>query len=151
MVKNLPAVQEILVRFLGWDDPWRREWLPPPVFLPRQFYGQRSLEGYSSWCRKESDTIEQLTLSSRIWCLMSLTSNPEPWSSDILRLFLLAHFLHLIFFPPRGPVGFCLYQLSYQQTKQFGKLPAHAWYCKVLSSIWCVNSPMEVWLEINKA
>ena len=27
--------------------PWRREWLPTPVFLPREFNGQRSLAGYS--------------------------------------------------------------------------------------------------------
>ena len=26
--------------------PWRREWLPTPVFLPEEFHGQRSLEGY---------------------------------------------------------------------------------------------------------
>ena len=35
--------------------PWRREWLPTPVFLPREFHGQRSLVGYSSWGRRESD------------------------------------------------------------------------------------------------
>jgi len=33
---------------------WRREWLPTPVFLPRKSYGQRSLEGYSSWGCKET-------------------------------------------------------------------------------------------------
>ena len=27
---------------------WRREWLPTPVFFPREFRGQRSLAGYSS-------------------------------------------------------------------------------------------------------
>ena len=27
--------------------PWGREWLPAPVFLPGDFHGQRSLEGYS--------------------------------------------------------------------------------------------------------
>ena len=27
--------------------PCRREWLPPLVFLPGDFHGQRSLEGYS--------------------------------------------------------------------------------------------------------
>ena len=43
--------------------PWRREWLPMPVFLPGKFHGQRSLVGYSSWCLKESDTTEQLTIS----------------------------------------------------------------------------------------
>jgi len=32
--------------------PWRREWLPTPVFLP----GQRSLAAYSTWDYKGSDT-----------------------------------------------------------------------------------------------
>ena len=40
---------------------WRREWPPTPVFLPGEFYGQRSLAGYSPWGRKESDTTDQLT------------------------------------------------------------------------------------------
>ena len=43
--------------------PWRRTWQPIPVFLPGEFQGQRSLAGYSSQGRKESDTTEQLTLS----------------------------------------------------------------------------------------
>ena len=30
------------------------------LFLPRQFHGQRSLVGYSSWGHKESDTTERL-------------------------------------------------------------------------------------------
>ena len=38
--------------------PWRREWLPIPVFLPGEFHGQRSLGGYSPWGCKESDTTE---------------------------------------------------------------------------------------------
>ena len=29
--------------------PWRREWLPTPVFLPGEFHGQRSLTEYSPW------------------------------------------------------------------------------------------------------
>ena len=33
--------------------PWRREWLPTPVFLLGEFYGQRSLVGYSPWGLKE--------------------------------------------------------------------------------------------------
>ena len=41
--------------------PWRRELQPTPVFLPREFHGQRSLEG--QWGHKESDTIKQLTLT----------------------------------------------------------------------------------------
>ena len=40
--------------------PWRREWQPTPVFLPREFHGQRRLAGYSPWGPKESDTTELL-------------------------------------------------------------------------------------------
>ena len=43
------------VQFLDWKNPWRREWLPTPVFLPREFRRQRSLAGYSPQSRKESD------------------------------------------------------------------------------------------------
>ena len=43
--------------------PWRREWLPTPVFLPGEFQGQGSLVGYSPWGSKELDTIEWQTLS----------------------------------------------------------------------------------------
>ena len=42
--------------------PWRREWLPPPVFLLGEPHGQRSLAGCSLWSRKELDTTEHLTL-----------------------------------------------------------------------------------------
>ena len=57
MVKNPPAVQET------WDGkmPWRKEWLPTLVSLPGESPGWRSLEGYSPWGLKESDTTEQLT------------------------------------------------------------------------------------------
>ena len=37
---------------------WRREWRPTPVFLPGEFHGQRSLEGYSPRDHKESGTTE---------------------------------------------------------------------------------------------
>ena len=34
LVKNLPAIQETLVRFLGWEDPLeQRDRLPTPVFF----------------------------------------------------------------------------------------------------------------------
>ena len=58
MVKNLPVMQK--TGFNPWVGkiPWRREWHPTPVFLPREFHGQRSLAGYSPWGHKESDTTE---------------------------------------------------------------------------------------------
>jgi len=60
MVKNLPAIQETQVWFNPWirKIPWRREWLPTPVFLPGEFRGQRILKGYSPWGHKESDMTE---------------------------------------------------------------------------------------------
>ena len=39
---------------------WRREWQPTPVFLPGEFYGQRSLASYICGVT-ESDMTEQLT------------------------------------------------------------------------------------------
>ena len=34
-------------RFNPWvgNIPWRREWLPTPVFLPGEFHGQRNMKG----------------------------------------------------------------------------------------------------------
>ena len=32
--------------------PWRMERQPTPVFWPGEFHGQRSLAGYSAWCRR---------------------------------------------------------------------------------------------------
>ena len=58
MAKNLPAMQETWVQFLGQEDPVEREWLLTPVFLTGEFHGQRSLVGYSPWGRKELDTTE---------------------------------------------------------------------------------------------
>ena len=46
--------------------PWRRKWQPTPVFLPGEFYGQRSLVGYSPWGCKELDMTERLTNTSRL-------------------------------------------------------------------------------------
>ena len=33
LVKNLPAMQDTFVQFLGLEDPWRRDRLPTPIFL----------------------------------------------------------------------------------------------------------------------
>ena len=42
-------------RFHPWvvKIPWRRKWLPTPIFLPGKFHGQRGLESYSPWVHKE--------------------------------------------------------------------------------------------------
>ena len=64
VVKNPPANAGDMRR--GFDPwvgkiPWRRAWLPTPVFLPREFHGQRSPLGYSPQSHKESGTNKQLT------------------------------------------------------------------------------------------
>ena len=46
LLKNLSAMRETWVWSLGWEDPWRRERLPNPVFWPGH---------------KELDTTEQLS------------------------------------------------------------------------------------------
>ena len=46
---------------------WRKEWLPTPVFLPREFYGQRSLMGYHLWGCKELNMTWQLNSNKRLW------------------------------------------------------------------------------------
>ena len=57
MAMNLLAMWE--PGFSPWvrKIPWRREWVPAPVFFPGEFHGQRSLIGYSPWVT-ESDTTE---------------------------------------------------------------------------------------------
>ena len=57
LVKNLPAMQETWIRFLGREDP------PEEAMAIRNPYGQRSLVGYSPWGLKESNTVEQLSTS----------------------------------------------------------------------------------------
>ena len=49
LVKNPPAMWPTWVRSLGWEDPWRRERLPTPVFWPGESPWQRSLAGYCPW------------------------------------------------------------------------------------------------------
>ena len=61
MVKN--SLQCRRCRFDPWVGkiPLRRAW-PTPVFLPGESHRQRSMEGYSPWGCKESDTTEWLSI-----------------------------------------------------------------------------------------
>ena len=61
MVKYPSVMQETWIRSLGQEDPRKRKWQPTPVFLLGEFYGQRSLVGYSPWGCKVLDMTEQLT------------------------------------------------------------------------------------------
>ena len=50
LVKNPPAIQEIWVRSLSWDDPLEEGMTTTPVFWPGEFHGL-----YSPWGHKEAD------------------------------------------------------------------------------------------------
>ena len=54
--KNAPAMQEIWVGSLAWEEPLEKGILTL-VFLPREFHGQRSLAGYSPWGHKDSGSV----------------------------------------------------------------------------------------------
>ena len=62
MVKYLPSMQEAWFDPLVRKIPWKRDWLPTPVFLIGEFPGQRSLVGYSPWSRIESNLTHRLAL-----------------------------------------------------------------------------------------
>ena len=47
MVKNMSAMWETQVQSLSQEDPLEKEWLPTPVFLPEESYGQKSPAGCS--------------------------------------------------------------------------------------------------------
>ena len=57
-VENLPVMQEIQVRSLGWENPLEKEMATTSVFLLGKSHGQRNLAGYSPWGHKELDTNE---------------------------------------------------------------------------------------------
>ena len=59
MVKNLPEIEETCVQSPGREDPLEKEVTTRRVsILAWKSHGQRSLEGYSSWGCKESDTAD---------------------------------------------------------------------------------------------
>ena len=67
MEKNLWSLlldNVLWVQSLGQEDPLEYEMAShSPVFLLGKFHGQRSLEGYSPWGRRELDTTEQRDLA----------------------------------------------------------------------------------------
>ena len=58
---------------------WRRTWQPSPVFLPGEFHGQMSLEGYTVHGVSKS----QIRLSTHAHCILnhicSIVGTDPPW------------------------------------------------------------------------
>ena len=118
-------------------SPWRREWLPTPVFLPRDFHGQKSLAGYSPWSHEESDTTEPPALFSFL-CLYEV--DPTEWKVEPCwyfrsRKWLVAWLGHSLacslepwFWPGKGqtePEYWCLMGIGSQEVLNTGLLSIH--------------------------
>ena len=58
IARNPPTMQETWVLSLGWEDLLEKGMATTPVSLLEECHGYRSLEGYSPWSCKESDTTE---------------------------------------------------------------------------------------------
>ena len=63
LIKNLPAIQETPVRFLGGKIPWRRDRLPTPVFLgfPDSSAGKNLPPMWKTWAQSlgREDALEK--------------------------------------------------------------------------------------------
>ena len=76
MVNNPPAIQEIWVQSLGWEDPLKKGMTTHSNILAWRITWTRSLAGFSPWGCKESDTTERLTLHFR--------AKEESWERDLM-------------------------------------------------------------------
>ena len=103
-VKNLPTMQEtqeIQVRSLGQEEPWRRKWQLTPVFLPEKSHGQRRLAVYSPKGQKELDTTEPLSMHAkffkRVNCVIcELNVNKAAINCTNFKTKMLYNILHVI-------------------------------------------------------
>ena len=51
-----------------WKIPWKIKWLPTPVLLPGESYGQRSLAGYSPQSHRVRHEWSDLPCWTPNWC-----------------------------------------------------------------------------------
>ena len=114
--------------------PCIREWQHTPVFLPGKFHGQRSLEGYSSWSLKESDTTEQLTFSLNYRAHSKFTISPCHFS-----LLFQDPTLHLVLMSSLS-TSICVNSLAYLVSHNLDVLKISGQlFCSVcIQSLFCV-------------
>ena len=95
-IKNLPAMQETQVQFLGWKIPWKRKWETTLVFLPGEFHGQRSLVEYSPWGHRVGHNWVTNTFTFFHFSSLDLIHNFIGTSTQIIKFFigLLLHILN---------------------------------------------------------
>ena len=79
-VKNLPAMQESQVWFLGWEDSVEKEMTTNSIFLPGESHGPNSLAGYSPWGRPRvrhnlATEPPPNTYIWNCWCMFNILRN----------------------------------------------------------------------------
>ena len=89
--KESPVMQETWVWFLGWEDPLRRERLPPQVFWPGEFFRL-----YSPWGHKEWDTTERLSYSLSLLIYNVVLALGVQQSDSVIYTFFSPRFFSLI-------------------------------------------------------
>ena len=79
-VKNPPAMQEMWVRSLGWEDPLKKE-MATSVFLPGKSHEQKSLAGCSPWGpeRVGHDLVTKQQEIVNIWTDISDVWKQSDW------------------------------------------------------------------------
>ena len=69
VLKNLPVNAGDMGLILGQEDPLEKEMATYSSILSGKSHGQRRLEDYSPWDRKESDMTEQLDNNNNSVCV----------------------------------------------------------------------------------
>ena len=80
LVKNLLAMWETWVPFLGWKIPWRREWLPTLVFGPGEFHGL-----HSPWSCKELIRLSNFHFTSFQYSCLKNPMDRGAWWATVHR------------------------------------------------------------------
>ena len=140
LVKNLPAVQETQVQFLGWEDPWRRKWQPTPILLPGESHGQRSLASYSPWGHKSQTQLSERQCNRHMErCLISLIIR-EMQTKPIMnyhltfvrrwQIFLLSYYQNFPIIKKTAS------NKCWPECEEKGTLLHHWWECKLVQPMW---------------
>ena len=79
MAKNLPAVQETQVQFLGQEEPLEKEMGTHSRILAWRIPRTEEPDGYRPWGHKQLDTTEQRTLTHLLYlsCVLQSSQNQQ--------------------------------------------------------------------------
>ena len=122
--------------FSSWvgEISWRRQWQPPPVFLPGKSHWWRSLVGYSLWGRKSQTRLSDFTFTfyfpccvhkSFLYVYVSILTLKIGSSVPFFK-YMIFVFLFLTYFTVKLALGS---STSVQLTQMHKCIPFCAWVC----------------------